>query len=265
MQLEKMQACELNILKEIAKICNSHNLKWFAIGGTMLGAVRHGGFIPWDDDIDIGMPRKDYELFLKYAKDELPDHMQVLTSAGSTPLLFAKVHDVTTTFIESSCKNKPNWYRGIYVDIMPFDGMPKNRVLKNFYCFFLKNVVKLYHLKNFGKNFHISLKTILIKLYPLKLMCAFRNRLIKHWDFYTSDSTCFTWSIRSKKLTFKTALFNNTVEQEFEDFSIPIPESYHEYLTIHYGDYMKLPPEKERHCHSADSVIDLTKSYTAYM
>ncbi len=264
MENDKLHICELEILKEISIICTRHNIKWFAIGGTMLGAVRHKGFIPWDDDIDIGMTRENYEKFLNYANSELPEHLKILTNAGDCNFLFAKVHNINTSFIEEACLDKEEWYKGVFVDIMPFDGLPKGYLSRNFHYKKLAILVTLYNNLKFGKIKSTKLLHKIQNLVSIKFICKIWRNTVCRYGFKNSDKTCFTWSIRNQKLTFPCDLFLDLITVPFEDFLIPIPKEYDKYLTIHYGDYMKLPPENERRSHQGKGIIDLERSYKKY-
>lgn len=124
--LEQLKVVELEMLKEFISVCKKLNLRYYALGGTLLGAVRHKGFIPWDDDIDIGMPRADYEIFIRKAQTLFPDHLfiQSIHSENDYLMCFAKLRNSHTTFIESSLRDfKIN--HGIYIDIFPLDFYPE--------------------------------------------------------------------------------------------------------------------------------------------
>ena len=121
--LNELKRIELEMLKTFIKICKKHNFMYFLVGGTCLGSVRHGGFIPWDDDIDVGMPRSDYNKFIKIASEELPGNMflQTFFTDEQYPCAFAKIRNNDTTFIEKGLR-KSNINHGIYIDIFPLDG-----------------------------------------------------------------------------------------------------------------------------------------------
>lgn len=259
--VRELQLAELDILKQILIICERHSLRCFAIGGTMLGAIRHNGFIPWDDDIDIGFPRKDYEKFLEYAQKELPEPYQLLTSAGDYKFLFAKVHNTATTFIEHQCLEHKQWYKGVFVDIMPFDGVPNNRLSRKIYYPFVRELNKLYNYRRFGLIEGTSLKVRFANLLPAKLIYSLWSSLIRKYDFDKCKCTSFTWSVRNRKLTFHTDIFKDLILHDFEDIKIPVPRNYDEYLRTHYGDYMELPPDNERNVHSFNGVVDLENSF----
>lgn len=128
--MDKLKKCEVEILKEFLFACKVLNLQYYVIGGTLLGTVRHKGFIPWDDDIDVGMPRQDYNVFVREGQKHMNSRFFVQTHESDPEYLngFAKVRDSGTTFIETSAKNaKIN--HGIYIDVFPLDDydMSKNR------------------------------------------------------------------------------------------------------------------------------------------
>ena len=124
-QLQSLKDRERDMLKTFVDICNKHSIKYFVQGGTLLGTVRHGGFIPWDDDVDVSLPRDEYERFLAVAEKELPEYyfLQTKDTDPEYPNNFAKIRDSRTTFLESSAKNL-NINHGAYIDIFPLDNYP---------------------------------------------------------------------------------------------------------------------------------------------
>ena len=129
--MNKLQEIELSILKECIKIFKEHNINYYVIGGTLLGAVRHKGFIPWDDDIDLGLPRKDYEKFIKIAQLELPEPLvlQHFTNEKKSVFSFAKVRNKKTIMKQYNIKDfKIN--HGVYIDIFPIDYYNKSLTIK---------------------------------------------------------------------------------------------------------------------------------------
>ena len=263
-ELRRLQLCEVEILKEISKICSRHNLHWFAIGGTMLGAVRHKGFIPWDDDIDIGLPRKDYDRFWEYAEKELPEYLKPLLAVKDYKLLYGKVHDTGTTCIENCCRGKKEWYKGVFVDVMPFDGVPDFSFARKLYYKAVYCLVVIYNNRRFGKIRKTGIKGIQNAL-PASLVYRLWHFIITRHDIYHSQNTCYTWAPDCKKNTFAAKDFLDVIYVPFEDMQIPIPRNYDKCLTVQYGDYMQLPPPEKRFSHSKDGIIDLTKPYTDYL
>jgi len=131
-ELRKLQLLQLDMLNIVADICNKHNLKYWLDGGTLLGAVRHGGYIPWDDDIDIGLLRKDYNKLLKILPEELPDNLVLQTSKTDKYFKYdwAKVRDRFSEAVSTSNVKPKHKYKGLRIDIFTFDYVPENRILQ---------------------------------------------------------------------------------------------------------------------------------------
>ena len=143
-QIKAIQKCELEILSEIDRICVRHRIPYFAIGGTALGAIRHKGFIPWDDDIDIAMERNEYNRFLSYASKELGSSffIQNIDSEPDSPFYFTKIRKNDTQFVECYLK-EAGIHQGIFVDIFPFDHINNNRWIAALHyriCFFFYQI-----------------------------------------------------------------------------------------------------------------------------
>ena len=271
--MNELQQKILEIYKEIKKLCDKHHLRYFAIGGTCLGAVRHKGFIPWVDDMDIAMPDKDYKRFMEIADKELPDHLNVIYSEKIKRCTntFNKVQDINTTFISSWETDLPELYKGIYVDIMPLCGLPPKGIKQKVYI--RKN--KMLYALNYWKRINIKpRKSIPRVLYlltkPLNCLVAYdfwSNRLEKmreKYSFDTSEYVGFTWSFCPEKRIFKQDLFDRCVDLPFEDTTMPCPQNYHEYLTQHFGDYSKIPPESEQKGRHGE-IVDIHRPYTYYL
>jgi lipopolysaccharide cholinephosphotransferase len=269
--MNKLKQCELSMLKCFISICQKLNLKYFLVGGTLLGAVRHQGFIPWDDDIDVGMLRKDYEVFLKEAGKLLPEYyfLQTSNTDPEFPHNFAKIRDSRTTFIETTTK-KYNINHGVFIDIFPFDFYPDGRATANVLEFkkkFLKSRIDL------GFFFdtpvvHSKLGNIMIALakvrYPsIKKAVVARGKLfqsVKKGNRITNY--CGIWGQR--EIVPKEWL-EETCDLQFEDIVASGPKYYHEYLRNVYGNYMELPPVEMRVGHHYTEVIDLNYPFTHYL
>lgn len=276
--LKEIQHIILDIFREVDKICERNNLRYFAIGGTCLGAVRHKGFIPWDDDLDIAMPRKDYEAFIKIAEKELPHNLSLLIpkQAKYYECTFAKVQDVNTTFIQDIAKPHPERYTGVYIDIMPLDGLPDDVKERKKHFLKLKiNFLCNAHRKCKSGDLHTGIKRVLGYLTAFAAWCRTPfdwtyyykkyEEECKKYDFEKSDYTSYAWSLRASKLVFPTKDFEDYVMLPFEDYHMRCPIGYEDFLQIMFGDYMKLPPKEEQvPMHSESAVIDLHKSYKRY-
>ena len=134
--IDLLHKVDMDIVKEVIRICDVHGLKYYMLGGTMLGAIRHQGFIPWDDDIDLGMPRNDYEKFLELAPSELPEYMKIVNYRTDPKFQYyiTRVLDTDTKVIEERIGNDSK-YTNASIDIFPVDGTPNNSLLRKIYFF----------------------------------------------------------------------------------------------------------------------------------
>ena len=262
--LRALQLSELDLLKEINRICKKHDIPYFLAFGTALGAVRHKGFIPWDDDIDIMMKYPDYVRFKNICQTELPPHLfyQDWHTDPAYYLPWAKIRNSRTTSLVPEMADFPiNW--GVCIDIFPLFPVQKSR-LSRWNRFKIKNIVffgaKSINDYGYGKYYY---ENALLKHIP-KWLCRcvrnfFFNRFCKtstspHLLFFTSASTA---------KVYPAEWFSSTVDLPFEDVVLPLPVNYDDYLTKTYGDYMKIPDEHERITHG-DLTIDLENGYEKY-
>ena len=268
--LPKLHNCQLIVAREIKRICDENNIKYFIVAGTLLGAVRHGGFIPWDDDMDIGMLREDYEKFLKVAKKDLGDDffLQTPETDKSYGLTFAKILLKGTVLMEETTASN-NAKKGIFVDIFPFDVAPLSEADRE------RHDKKTYFYKRLllaKRNYNIAGKKEYVKrivYFILKIMSAFFSRegLVKKLDNeitrYNNQNTGDIVNIGGaygyKKETIKADWVRETVEIPFEDMTISAPVDYIKYLETFYGDYMTPPPEDKRYNRHSIKEIDFGK------
>lgn len=272
--IEELKRVEYDLLKKFVSVCDDNNLKYFLLGGTLLGAVRHKGFIPWDDDIDVGMPRKDYEKFIKIAPSQLPEYIFLQTNETDSeyPQNFAKLRNCNTTFIESSVKNlKIN--HGIYIDIFPLDAFPNNKLRQKIILFKSKllslRISELYTIKktNNIKNTRNKLIVNLMKIFypsPYDAVKA-KEKLNRNYENVKTDylvNFSGAWGEREISLS---KWFDETVKLQFENDMFCCPKNYDEYLKQIYGDYLQLPPPEQRVTHHYSEVVDPFHSYIDYL
>ena len=267
--LKDLQKEEFKILLEIDRICKKYDIKYFLNAGTLLGAVRHKGFIPWDDDIDICMPLKDYKKFEKISKKELnKDYFLQSFDTDLTSNWYTKIRKNGTTAIETGCLDKP-FHQGIWVDVFPLIGVKNDSA-------WLKSVAgravfakKLLNIKNSYISEHKSLPTVkkLHRLIPLWAVRLFAKAVyLTTFRSPEKYEFCYClWAQKKFKAKYKSALFMSSCEVEFEGHMFPSPENWDEYLTIDYGDYMTPPPPEKRNggFHTLE-IIDLNKDYKYY-
>lgn len=249
--LNELKELEKDILNKVVEFCDKHNLKYMLVFGTLLGAVRHKGFIPWDDDIDIAMPRKDYELFLKLFPGEMKGTIYYLQSSTTEKkywLPFAKVRRLDTLFNELPIV-KVDAPKGVFVDIFPIDELRKETiftVLKLRLLFLNKTIIYSKRKLDFDNNKKMLYK--LLRLFPLGIptLQKINEALFKKGKgdmigfFYANETLN-----RCNYGIPKDEIFP-TSKVEFEGKIYNAPKNTDYFLKNFYGDYMKLPPVEKR-------------------
>lgn len=266
-KIRMLQMEELNILKDIKYICEKENIRYFMIGGTLLGAIRHNGFIPWDDDIDIAMPRNDYEKFLSIAYKYFSDNIKIQNFKTDdkyryyiTRIINEKILVKEKRFIG---KDTPQAYAA--VDIFPIDGSPNNSFLRKIHYIrvmvrrFLISLCYRDSIDNERKRSKIekAILNILIKIPFEKIFDV--NRIKENLDKllkkYNMEGSLYSGTImgayRVKEMV-STKMFGDPILYRFEDDYFYGPKLAHNYLEHMYGDYMKLPPVEQQKTHYVD-------------
>lgn len=272
-QHSEHQQMLVQVYKKFAEFCSQHNLTFFAAYGTMIGAIRHHGFIPWDDDIDVFMLRVDYERFLSLS-NTLNDPGYEICSylEGKSPYPFAKFYTTEGTIWEYS---QFPFIIGPWIDVFPIDegdmdDEHANKVLERFHYTMWKyrKAVAYASWGEIGRDFlHLNLLDGGMKLFKKVRYAPFKKKYIEEIKQRISEIR----SIKGKTLRcYSTALTNEVFEKSwferpvsvpFEDTTIYVPNGYHEFLTALYGDYMKLPPVEKRVSHPG-YFIDLKHTLT---
>lgn len=265
--LKRVQGVILDILKDFKAICAKYGIPYFAFGGTAIGAVRHHGFIPWDDDIDVCMLRSDYERFLSVAPNELGDKYDLLTieNTDGYVLPFAKLSKRGTVFLEATDTNR-TYTSGIFLDIFPYDVLAmdeKKRAKQIKKAWFWARMcvmrdygeVKLPDSLTGAKRSAASAAARmvhgLLKFFHVSKGSLYRRYLGAARMYEGAEDTCvtdFSGMAPDKMYFLKSDLFPPQ-EMPFEDTTISMPRDPHPHLTLQFGDYMALPPEEERTNH----------------
>lgn len=263
--LQEVQHIELEILKKFHDFCESHGLKYVLGYGTLLGAVRHKGFIPWDNDIDVLMPRDDYDKFLKIVTTEnIADHLYVqhYTLDPRYHYMCARVCDANTRVNVPYIKEQPTRL-GLWIDIFPMDGVGNKSFRLAVQMLMLKWYWLLFRADVYGSTYKNS-RTRLNYHIKKVAMHLFRNHDNKH--NYSIDRICQWFPFRDSidvaflfgeegVCTMPRSDFDNLIKIQFEDGEFYCSKSYDDFLKQCYGDYMTLPSEEDRITHDIDVEI----------
>ena len=262
--LKKLQNMQKGILDEVHKICIDNKIEYFLIDGTLLGAVRHDGFIPWDDDIDIGMTRENFEKFNNIAPKYLGDgyQLQNFKTDRKTPFAYSKVRKKGTKFVEY-CNRNINMMNGVYIDIFPFDNVPNDEKERKRHFKKVKFLLKLFiysstpDITEKPHNLKLKLKYIIrrfihyiSKLVPKSYITRMLNKETTKYKgmntIYKSSLLCgvYMWDFISVEDLYPIKNIN------FEGNLYMSPNNHDNYLKTVYGEYRKLPPKEKRKGHA---------------
>lgn len=257
--IKETQKISLEILHLVAEICEKQNLRYSLIYGTLIGAIRHKGFIPWDDDIDIMMPRPDYEKLLQYFKENINNypHLRIFnrSECSEYPYMITRISD-NRYYIEMA--NERPYGMGVFIDIYPYDGLgntKKEAVKYGLKGDRLSSLCYQATRKHFAMETTSSFFRKIIK-FPVYLYAKlrgkdyFQDKLEKLANVKEYDKSnyvgCVIWLSWGEKDIFPKKWFDETVFTSFDKYKFRVPREYDKILRQEYGDCTKLPPEKDR-------------------
>lgn len=258
--LRQLQMIQLEMLIEVDRICQKRNIQYNIIAGTLLGAVRHAGYIPWDDDADVALLRPEYEKFRNACKTELDKSRFVFQDHRNTKGYrwgYGKLRRKGTLFLREHQEHMP-YMQGVFIDIFPLDGVPDNyilRSLKNFECFCIRKILWAKVGKIAEKNFWKRQIYKLLDTIPERYVFHYyhsmiynanlkETRMVRILMFPTPNSEYGyyrNWYKKSKKILFEGRLFQGI-------------QDYDSYLSFKFGNYIELPPTKNRKVHSVSNL-----------
>lgn len=266
--LPQVKQVELEILCVIDEFCKKNNIRYSLAYGTLLGAVRHKGFIPWDDDIDLWMPREDYDRFIKLWLANPVDGyiIQNPDLAPDFPQNFTKIRKDNTTFLQDEEEKNKNYHKGIFVDIFPLDRVAEGAVKRNKQVLYA--ILMMLFTRKFSppdeKGIKKVISNIVLGMVPKKyydhMRRIFEKKLLKLSKNPNSKMVCFG-TFGSTFRYFPCDMMNELVDIEFENRQFCTVKKWDEFLKIQYGDYMKFPPEEERSWKHHPLIIDLNNNY----
>ncbi|WP_026499076.1 LicD family protein [Butyrivibrio sp. WCD2001] len=251
--LKKLQAFELEMLEEVDRICKKHNINYTIIGGTLLGAVRHGGFIPWDDDADVAMLRPEYDRFCEVCQKELDQDRFYFQNMDITPGYrwgYAKIRRKGTIFLRENQEKMP-YEQGIFLDVFPQDAVPDNKILRDihsFRCFLVRKFLWSEIGKGSDKSKGMRLLFTIMSLVPLKVIRKWYKGLIIN-DDKTNLVRTLTFPAPKGKFGYKRYWIRDTADIKFEDKVFSGVKDYDGWLKWEFGDYMKMPPKDKQKVH----------------
>ena len=254
---KKIQKLEIEIIKEIDRIAKKYNINYFLIAGSLIGCIRNGGFIPWDDDLDISMPRKDYEKFIEVCKYELNDRF-ILDSRENNIYYYrlaAKVRIKNTKYIQDDLINyKGN--QGIWVDILPLDDAKNKNNFDLKIQSAVKSLIEVTIEKKVGvdisnKSIWKKIVVFIFSIFSIKKLNNLQKKIMtknnnKNYEYFVNLSSRYGY----KKYIYKKSDWLPTKNKKFENINLPVPNNYDLILKGVYGNYMKIPPKEKQYIHN---------------
>ena len=266
---KEIQKASLCILKDFISACEKLGIMYYVGYGTLLGTIRHKGFIPWDDDVDVCMPRKDYEIFISRGRQFLPDHYFIQTANSEPEFMcsYAKLRDSKTTYIENINRRK-KMNHGIFIDIFPLDYLPENelRARLKAYRFTMQKTRTQYKMAKGIKEPNVKekiKKAAIMTLFP-SAKSALKGQLKVGKAKPSSRYVVYQWVRYNMRGVCPVDLFGDGKMMPFEDIDVRVPNDYDTVLKIIYGDYMQLPPPEARTTTHDCFIIDAGTPYEKY-
>lgn len=264
--MNELQRTQLELLRQFIRVCEALGLNYYLVCGSALGAVKYGGFIPWDDDIDVALYREDYEVFQEKAQELLPEHvfLQNYRTDSAFPAIFSKLRDSNTTFIERSASRLPI-HHGIYIDVFPLDGYPEGKVTSAVF-----EIRKEVYRRLLSVAFLPNRWWKWLFIGPFRLLGVHRytGRIARSYERMISSYPVRDAGIIANHGNWQGRLeyapksqYGNGCIGTFEGLPVRLPEDCDGYLRQKYGDYHRELEEAQRHGHHYHTLCDCTLPY----
>lgn len=253
-ELKKLQSIELELLCEFDRICRKYGIIYSIDGGTLLGAVRHGGFIPWDDDADVIMVRDEYEKLLEVIDIEIDNnyfYFQDINRTDGYRWGYAKLRKQNTKFVRTNQQHL-KYKQGIFLDIFVCDNVPENYILRamvNFNGFLFRKILYSCVGKEISTGLYKIIYKILFLIPEKTIKKLYKSYVTKRNKKYSKYCKCLTFPACNNFFGYKKEWYLDVEDRLFEGKKLLACKKYDEYLTFLYGDYMILPPEGKRKIH----------------
>ncbi len=258
-ELRQVQLIELDLLKEVDRVCKKNGIRYNIIAGTLLGAVRHKGYIPWDDDADVALLREEYEKFVKACEKDLDKNKYYFQDFDTTEGYrwgYGKLRRKDTLFLREYQENMP-YEQGIFIDVFPLDNVPDfypARAITNFHCFCIRKILW----SEVGKNVSKGFTKIIYKI----INGISLKKVIKHYKSYvkrlnrkkTKWVRILLFPTPNKSYGYLKKWYEESENIEFEGEIFPGIKDYKEYLSFKFGNYTELPPPEKRKVHPVSNL-----------